>query len=154
MRELIAWSPDLATLKKAANATGFVDKVVDPKTKAVISESIKTTGTWTGSKGGWALNVVGVHREPTGKTITVDGPGGQIEVPEYAPVPGVWARLRWNDEALLNRLNQFIAAVKAQGVVVYDRVNTGTTEKPEYVWSYDGGKTKGPAYLDNIGQML
>jgi hypothetical protein len=154
MRELIAWSPDLATLKKAANATGFVDKVVDPKTKAVISESIKTTGTWTGSKGGWALNVAGVHREPTGKLIDQTVGEQTIQVPEMVPVPGVWARLRWNDEALLDRLNTFVAAIKAQGVTVYSRVNIGKPDAPEFVWSADGGKTSAPAYLDNIGQML
>jgi hypothetical protein len=153
MRELIAWSPDLATLSKAAKATGFVDQVVDPKTKAVIKQSIKTNGSWAGSKGGWALNVAGVHREPTGKLVTMDGPGGSVEVPEMAPVPGVWARLRWNDEAQLARLTTFLAAIKAQGVTVYERKNFGTTEAPDFKWTPDG-KNFGPDYLDNIGQML
>lgn len=150
MRELIAWAPDLATLSKAANATGFVDKVVDPVTKKVISQSIKTTGTWVGSHGGWALNVVPQFMQPTGKTLT--GPMG--DYPEMAPVPGVWARLRWNDEALLDRLEKFVAAIQAQGVTVYRLVNIGTDKAPEWVWSFDGGKSKGPAYLDQIGRML
>jgi hypothetical protein len=154
MRELIAWSPDLATLKKAAKATGFVDQVVDPKTKAVISESIKTSGSWAGSKGGWALNVSGVHMEPTGKMIDQTFGKQTVQVPEMAPVPGVWARLRWNDEAQLARLTTFLAAIKAQGVRVYERVNIGKPDAPEFVWSSDGGKTVAPAYLDNIGQML
>lgn len=149
MIEVIAWAPDLATLKKAATATGFVDKQVDPKTKAVISESIKTNGSWTGSKGGWALNIVPAFYQPTGKTLT--GPMG--DYPETAPVAGVWARLRWNDMALTDRLTQFIAAVKAQGVKVYQRVNIGTQDKPKFVWS-DGTLTPAPAYLDDIGQML
>ena len=154
MRELIAWSPDLATLSKAAKATGFVDKVVDPKTKAVISESIKTNGSWAGSKGGWALNIAGVHMEPTGKLVTMDGPGGPVEVHEMAPVPGVWARLRWNDEALLDRLDQFLKAIKAQGVTVYERINVGDVEKPHWIWSPDGGVHEAPDYVENIGLML
>ena len=154
MRELIAWSPDLATLSKAANATGFVDKQVDPVTKAVIKQSIKTNGSWAGSKGGWALNVAGVHREPTGKMIDQTVGKQTVQVPETAPVPGVWARLRWNDEAQLARLTTFLAAIKAQGVTVYERVNIGKPDAPEFVWSSDGGKTSAPAYLDNIGQML
>ena len=154
MRELIAWSPDLATLSKAANATGFVDKVVDPKTKAVISESIKTAGSWSGSRGGWALNVVGKHKYPSGNTVTQTIMGQDVQVPEMVDAPGVWARLRWNDEALLDRLNTFVAAVKAQGVTVYERVNAGTDEAPNWKWSYNSGTSFGPAYIDNIGLML
>jgi hypothetical protein len=154
MLEVIAWAPDLATLSKAANATGFVDKQVDPVTKAVIKQSIKTNGTWAGSKGGWALNLVPQFLQPTGKMVDQTFGKETVQVPEMAPVPGVWARLRWNDMALMDRMNQFIAAVKAQGVFVYQKVNLGTEEKPEWIWSHDGGKSKGPAYLDNIGLML
>jgi hypothetical protein len=154
MLEVIAWAPDLATLSKAANATGFVDKQVDPVTKAVIKQSIKTNGTWAGSKGGWALNLVPQFLQPTGKMVDQTFGKETVQVPEMAPVPGVWARLRWNDMAMMDRMNQFIAAVKAQGVFVYQKVNLGTEEKPEWIWSHDGGKSKGPAYLDNIGLML
>lgn len=149
MIECIAWAPDMATLRKAANATGFVDKVVDEKTKAIISESIKTSGSWTGSKGGWALNVVPAFYQPTGKILT--GPMG--DYPEMTAVAGVWARLRWNDAALLDRLEQFVSAVKAQGVKVYRQVNIGTADNPRFVWS-DGTATPAPAYLDQIGVML
>jgi hypothetical protein len=154
MLEVIAWAPDLATLSKAANATGFVDKQVDPVTKAVIKQSIKTSGSWAGSKGGWALNLVPQFLQPTGKMVDQTFGKETVQVPEMAPVPGVWARLRWNDMAMMDRMNQFIAAVKAQGVFVYQKVNLGTEEKPEWIWSHDGGKSKGPAYLDNIGLML
>lgn len=151
MIEVIAWAPDLATLKKAATATGFVDKQVDPQTKAVIRESIKTNGAWAGSKGGWALNIVPQFMQPTGKMVA--GPFGQ-DVPEMAPVPGVFARLRWNDASLMDRFEKFVAAVKAQGVTVYERVDIGDKEKPNYVWSADGGATSGPDYLDSVGLML
>lgn len=154
MLEVIAWAPDLATLKKAAKSTGFVDQVVDEKTKKVVSESIKTNGSWAGSHGGWALAICPQFNQLTGKMVTVDGPGGTMDVPEMAPVAGVWARLRWNDMALLDRLEKFIAAVEAEGVTVYRLVNIGTEEAPEFVWSPDGGKTTAPAYLDQIGVML
>lgn len=148
--EVIAWAPDMAAMAKAANATGFVDKVVDEKTKKVVSESIKTAGTWVGSRGGWALAICPQFMQPTGKTLS--GPMG--DYPEMAPVPGVWARLRWNDIALLDRLEAFIKAVQANGLTVYRSVNIGTDEAPEWVWSSDGGKTTAPAYLDQIGVML
>jgi hypothetical protein len=122
-------------------------------TKAVIKQSIKTTGTWANSKGGWFLSVVPQFHQPTGKMVTVDGPVGSIEVPEMAPVPGVWARLRWNDMALTDRLNTFIAAIKANGITVYQRVNIGTQEAPEVIWTADG-VTPAPAYLDDIGVIL
>jgi hypothetical protein len=152
--EVIAWAPNLATLSKAANATGFVDKQVDPVTKKVISQSIKTNGTWAGSKGGWALNIVPQFLQPTGKMVDQTFGKETVQVPEMAAVPGVWARLRWNDMAMMDRFNTFVAAVKAQGVTVYSRVNIGKPDAPEYVWSADGGKTTAPAYLDDIGQML
>jgi hypothetical protein len=154
MLEVIAWAPDLATLSKAANATGFVDKQVDPVTKKVIKQYIKTSGSWAGSKGGWALNLVPKFLQPTGKMVDQTFGKETVQVPEMAPVPGVWARLRWNDMALIDRFAQFVIAVRAQGVTVYERLNIGTTEAPQWVWSFDNGKTHGPDYLDNIGQML
>lgn len=149
MIEVIAWAPDMATMGKAAKATGFVNQHVDPQTKKVISESIKTSGSWTGSKGGWALALVPAFYQPTGNMVA--GPMG--DYPEMAPVAGVWARLRWNDMALTARLEQFIAAVKAQGLTVYRYTNIGTQEAPEWIWTADG-VTPAPDYLDQIGVML
>jgi hypothetical protein len=150
MIEVIAWAPDLATLSKAANATGFVDKQVDPVTKKVIKQSIKTHGSWTGSKGGWFLAVVPQFMQPTGKMVEKQMEDTTIEVPEMAPVPGVWARLRWNDISLIDRFKQFLGAVKAQGITVYERFETDES----VYWSHDGGTTVAPSYINNIGKIL
>lgn len=57
------------------------------------------------------------------------------------------------DMALTSRLEQFIAAVKAQGLTVYRYTNIGTQDAPEWIWTADG-VTPAPDYLDQIGVML
>jgi len=142
--EVIAWAPNMVTMKTAAQATGFYH---------VARQAIRDHGSWAGSRGGWALALVPQFNQPTGNMVTVNGPSGQMEVPEMAPVAGVWARLRWNDTSKLARLETFITAIKANGLTVYRRVNVGKQEAPAWIWTADG-VTPAPSYLDQIGVIL
>lgn len=98
--------------------------------------------------GSWYFNYVGSVSVPTGNTIS--GPRGPM--PEYAPLPGVWARLRLNGEisALFQTL---VASMVAHGGTVYLRYPIGPVDSrgnATLVWSADG-QTPAPAYIDGIG---
>ena len=126
MIEIIGNAPDWATFAKAAAVTGQTDEHGHP-----VSGGPLATG------GAWAYNAAGVVEVPTGKTIT-NGMGNPA--PEMTPLPGVWARIRFNGE--VPNLSQMIAAWRANGVIVYERINGR--------WTADG-ITAAPAYIDTIG---
>ena len=130
MIEIIGTAPDWSHFAQAATATNLTDDKGTPLSGGVFSVG-----------GSWFYNAVGTVYEPTGNTVT-DTMGNPA--PEMAPLPGVWARVRFNGE--VPTLSQMISVWRANGVTVYERV----TANNETYWSADG-VTKGPAYLDNIG---
>jgi hypothetical protein len=89
--------------------------------------NILTNGRWPNSSGSWFLNIVG-------------------EVPEQS---GYWVRLRWNEGDLGGRQAQFIGALRAQGITVYQPA----TIDDELVWSADGA-TPAPEWVGDVGVIL
>ena len=92
-----------------------------------VDGNIATTGRWPNSSGSWFLNVVG-------------------EVPEQT---GYWVRLRWNEGDLGGRLPQFLAALRAQGITIYEQQMIGDA----LVWTSDG-ETPAPAWVGDVGMIL
>lgn len=92
------------------------------------------------SRGGWFLSYVGKQSVPTGTVIN--------GVPQMTELPGVWARLRINDDPPQRLLN-LIRDLKAAGGKVYTLKTIGGQQ----VWSSDG-TTPAPDYVANIGVIL
>lgn len=86
-----------------------------------------TYGRWSNSSGSWFLNVVG----------------------EIAEREGFWARLRWNESGLGGRMEQFIAALRAQGITIYEQALIGEV----MVWTADG-VSQAPGWVGDVGQIL
>lgn len=93
--------------------------------------------------GSWFYNAVGVVQVPTGNTVTdrFNNP-----VPEMAPAPGVWARIRFNGDT--PTLPQMLAIWRANGVTIYELFQP---EGQAPFWSSDGGQTPAPDWVQNVG---
>jgi hypothetical protein len=94
------------------------------------------------SRGGWFLNYVGKVYQPTGATTT-DTFGNTV--PVMAALPGIWLRLRINDDPP-HKLINLMDDIKAAGGKVYLIKKIGAN----FVWSHDG-ITPAPAYIGDIG---
>lgn len=88
--------------------------------------SIITNGSWPNSSGSWFLNIVG-------------------EIPEAS---GFWVRLRWNEGDLGGRQEQFIGALRSQGITIYEQ----TLIDDELVWSADG-VTPALVWIGDVGMI-
>lgn len=133
MTEVIFSAPDLATIVKAATATGFYDPV---------AKRINSTGVLP-EDGGWFYNFVGTVQVPTGRTVT-DRMGNPQ--PETAADPNQWGRLRVNGP--ITTLPQIIATCRANGVTIYELIQQ---EGKSPFWSADGGATPAPDWVANVG---
>ena len=136
MTEIIINYPNKAALVQLATALGYYD----PVGKAITTQGAIATG------GSYFFNNVGVVYQPTGNMVP-SPMGGQM--PEMAPLPGFWARLRHNgDQAILDghMSPQIMAQAAALGVTIYKRA----TINDQSVWTADG-RTSAPDYIDTIG---
>ena len=132
MTETIGNPPDWQTFAKAAAATGQTDE-----------HGIPIAGGPLAAGGSWFYNAVGVVQVPTGNTVTdrFNNP-----VPEMAPAPGVWARIRFNGDT--PTLPQMLAIWRANGVTIYELFQP---EGQAPFWSSDGGQTPAPDWVQNVG---
>lgn len=122
MTDYVFKSPDLATLVTEAHRLGFADK----------DGNILVSGP-THDGGGYFINIVGTIYQPTGSLIT-DSMGNQV--PELAPVPGYWGRLRVNGDTKF--------------VPKFDPVITVYIYVADLGWTNDG-VTLAPAYVQDVG---
>lgn len=136
MTEILINYPSKAALVQLATALGYYD----PAGKAITAQGAIATG------GSYFFNNVGAVYQPTGNTVPSPMGG---EMPEMAPLPGFWARLRHNgDKAILDghMSPQIMAQAAALGVTIYKRA----TINDQSVWTADG-RTSAPDYIDTIG---
>ena len=135
MTEVIINYPSKTALVQLATALGYYD----PVGKAITTQGAIATG------GSYFFNNVGVVYQPTGNMVPSNG----WQMPEMAPLPGFWARLRHNgDQAILDghMSPQIMAQAAALGVTIYKRA----TINDQSVWTADG-RTSAPDYIDTIG---
>ncbi len=137
--DIVFNAPDEATLLAEADRLGFTVTDKDGV------KHIATTGPVTGG-GSFFITPATVVQQPTGKTVTIDGPHGPVDIPEMAPLPGVWGRLRINGDP--SNVPQFSATI-TQYKYVPGTGGPGNPGTPGF-WSVDG-KTPAPDYVANIG---
>lgn len=134
--ELVINYPSKTALVQLATVLGYYD----PIAKTITAQGNLATG------GSYFFNNVGVVNQPTGNMVPSPMGG---EMPEMAPLPGLWARLRHNgDQAILDghMSPQIMAQAAALGVTIYKRA----TINDQSVWTADG-RTSAPDYIDTIG---
>ncbi len=133
--DIVFSAPDYDELLAEAARLGFMSKDREGV------DYIRTNGPVTGG-GSFFLNYVGAVRQLTGNMTSVTGPGGgTISVPETAPLPGIWGRLRVNGSTehvpvFSNTITQYF-------------YKPGDLETPGF-WTHDG-VTPAPDYIANIG---